>query len=156
MIPRAPRGPIAVLTSVAIWGSLAGCGGGSSADSSSSGFIARAEPICRALNAELTKVGAKSTSLTEVARVVPRHVSQERTALLTLERLKPPSAVAGSWRKMLADRRALADQLAKLAEAAQHNEAAAVKALTASKETTHAELARVGRKAGFNDCAQVG
>ena len=87
---------------------VAGCGGGSSTAAKSgqgkdrgSGasqvqFIAEADSICRQVNAEIVSFKAKSTSASEVKRIVPQTLSIERKALVTLTNLKPPASLGAS------------------------------------------------------------
>jgi hypothetical protein len=151
---------------------LGGCGGASSSARSSEGFtsaspasgsslsrsafIARADAICKRLNAEMAKVKAKSTSLPEITRVAPVHAALEQGAVSELGQLVPPSSIAREWQQIVAYRRTLAAELVKLGKDAKAKDSAGVKALTASKRSVHKQLLAAGAQAGFKDCPQVG
>jgi hypothetical protein len=166
-----------VLVLGAVAGTVSGCGGGSGsvAATNSSGtatgpsthstnspspanthFIAQADAICKRINSELGSIKANSASAQEVKRVVPRHAAAERRGLAALERLAVPSALARSWREVLADRRTLANELDQLVEATKTGDSAATKALAASKKRVHGELLKTATGAGFRDCGRVG
>ena len=151
---------------------LAGCGGsssgagsreGSSSASSTPGsslarsaFIARADAICKRLNAEIAKVKPKSRSLPEIARVAPIHAAVEQAAVSELSQLTPPASIAREWQQLVSYRRALATELAKLGRDAKTMSSASIRALTASKLRVHKQLLAAGAQAGFKDCPQVG
>jgi hypothetical protein len=119
-------------------------------------FIAKADEICRGVNIELAAIKPKSKGLQEVARLTPRNVALEEGALAKLAKLNPPSSLAHDWQQMLGYRRVLADELSKLVGSARQEDAAALKALTASKKRTHASLGELATRDGFKDCATVG
>lgn len=162
-------------------GLLAGCGGGSgtsktsaSSASTTSGsqgssqanstpaplssaeLIARADPICRRVNAEIAASKPKSASPAEILRVVPGNAALEKRAVAALQRLKPPRALTGDWTTILADRRMLAEQLVELVGAAQKNDVTTLHKLAQSKARLHKSLEAAGRRVGFVYCGEVG
>lgn len=123
---------------------------------STSQFVARADATCRRINAEISSIKANSASLAEIKRIVPRTVPLERRGVAALEKLAPPSSLANDWRRMLGYRRTLAGELAGLLKGAESKDAAALKALAASKKRTHASLTSAAKANGFKACAKVG
>jgi hypothetical protein len=119
-------------------------------------FITQADAICSHVNTELAAVSAKNASAKEVLRVVPQHVSLERTALVALEKLTPPSSLESNWQRILGYRRTLATELAQLVGDAQRNDSAALKRLGASKKLAHKNLNEIAVANGFKDCAKLG
>jgi hypothetical protein len=132
-------------------------GGSTPASSlSSSAFIARADAICRRLNAEIAKAKSKNTSLSEIARVAPSNAALEQAAVGELAGLTPPASIAREWRQIVAYRRTLAAELLTLGKDAKAKDSAGVQALAESKKSVHKKLSALGTKAGFKDCPQVG
>jgi hypothetical protein len=70
--------------------------------------------------------------------------------------LQPPASLAPAMQKIIADRRALADELAALDRAAEVNDQRAIRALGKSKEQAHRQLTQVATATGIKACAQFG
>lgn len=64
--------------------------------------------------------------------------------------------MAASMREIIALRRTLASELAKLAAAAKAKDQAAINALARSKEAAHKKLSLSAGAAGITACAQTG
>jgi hypothetical protein len=138
-------------------GSIASSRPPSSGDPPSrSQLIARADVICGRLNTKFAAGKATGVGMREIARFAPPHAALEWTALAELSKLAPPPSIARDWRQMIAYRRTLAEELVELGQDAKANDAAAIKALTASKKRVHGELLTTATRAGFKDCSRVG
>lgn len=170
---------VSLLLLIALAAAVSGCGGGSGtaatseARSSTAGkqaaapgadrpgpskaqFIAQADAICKAVNAELASVAAQSGTAAEVQRIVPRHAAIERRGLAKLTGLTPAASLARAWKSILGDRQTLIGQLGELVSDTKRKDTAAMQALTASKKKVHDRLHTTARAAGFKDCATVG
>jgi hypothetical protein len=178
MEPALQRCVISLLVAGAVVFVLVGCGGGPSsaapsrsvaADRSATGttgeslaekarteFIAKADAVCGRQNAEITAVKPKSNTAQELTRLVHRNVALERKGLVQLGEFKPPDALAQRWQSILGYRRALIGELTALIQAVKHNDSSAIKALTASKKSTHSALRKAAKGAGFKQCSTVG
>lgn len=142
-----------------------GCGGGSS-DARSAGplpdgsprsqLIARADAICRRLNAQIKANKQSSLRLNEIARFAPRNAALEATALKELSKLTPPASIARDWHQVIAYRRTLMEELVKLGRYAKANNARAIHKLAASKKRVHQKLLATATRNGFKDCPQIG
>ena len=163
---------------MAIAGSIGGCGGGTSTTRASSAtavakstastppasggapsrsqFVSQADAICGRLNTAIVARRTKSDSAKEIARVIPRNVSLELTALKELEKLVPTAPLASGWQQILNYRRGLADELSKLVIAAKSNDTSTIDSLIASKKAAHATLLKAAKPLGFKDCSVVG
>jgi type IV secretory pathway TrbL component len=118
--------------------------------------VAEADVICRKANVQLAKSKLKSkTTATVAAAVAAQNGATERRALGELAKLRPPSAAAPTWAKMLNVRRSLANGLDDFAAAIRRGEKKFT-ALGKEKKKLHAELTAVGSEAGFKDCAKIG
>jgi hypothetical protein len=179
-----PRRRALVLLFLAVLAlSIAGCGGGSStaapAGSSASGsgtaaanvrrtpsssdpalsksqLVARADTICKRLNAEIVARETPGASVQEVIRVVPGNASLEQEALKQLAKLSAPASLSRDWQQILAGRRTLATQLLALVQDAKHDDVRAMQALSAQKKRVHGTLRAVATRDGFRDCSEVG
>jgi hypothetical protein len=150
----------------------AGCGGGSSGTGSTNAgstasipsgdspaerrLIATADAICGRFNTEIATTKPAGVGASELARSAPVNASLEQAALRELSKLTPPASLAGDWRRVIADRRTLAEELVKLGRYAKANNAAGIRALVVSKKAMHRELLKTATRAGFADCARVG
>jgi hypothetical protein len=119
-------------------------------------LIASADQICQRLNTKLAASKPARQSIAELARVTPEHEALEQKAITELSKLTPPAAIALAWRKLVADRRTLANELLKLALDAQLKDVAGIRTLGVSKERAHKELLAVAKSAGFKACSRVG
>lgn len=145
---------------------LAGCGGSGNGETThpalaqtvagGAQLIAKADPICRQLNVKLGRGSSRPLTSSRLARTSPLHAALEKAALARLSELKPPPGLAQDWNKMLADRRALAEDLLALTRAAKVNDTAAIHALGVTKAHLHRQLAEIARRDGFSDCGAVG
>jgi hypothetical protein len=146
---------------------VAGCGGASGDSASIASaplgesstqaiLITRADVICKRLNVKIASAKPKNQGIREIARLSPIHARLEQAAVAELDKLTPPSAIATSWRRIIAYRRALAEELVKLGRYAQANNVSAVRALAASKRRTHKRLLTLALRTGFKACSLVG
>lgn len=161
---------------------IAGCGGHSGATASSqksrpagttastrsssapgtgstAGFVAKADAICRRVNAELAAGGVrrgKRVALGTIGRMASRNAAIERKGLARLESLAVPGAISVVWQRVLADRTALSRQLTELAEVVPRKDASAIKALGTTKKRLHADLSKAAKQGGFEDCGKLG
>jgi hypothetical protein len=152
---------------------LGGCGGGSAATTAAStaastdasttpgsrpesGFIAKADAICARLNSQISGREPSKITMSEIARLSLAHATLEQKALNELTRLVPPSSLAGDWKRIIAYRRTLIDELIKFAQYAKANDTRAVQTLSVSKEQVHRKLTATAKRAGFTACARVG
>jgi hypothetical protein len=173
----ARAGTALALVSLAL---LGGCGGGSTSSGSGTAapatstaqpisqsltsesggataqLISRADAICARANAEIAAAKPESASTSEIIRLTPGHVALERKALSELRGMSPPAPLQAAWRRILANRTTLANQLEALVTDAKSNNGTAIKALTAAKARVHKILLETAQRAGFKDCGQVG
>ncbi len=145
-------------------GSASGSGGGSgttgesaSTGSSRAKLIAAADAICQRVNNELAASQKQQKSLEpkEIVRFAPRNAALELKALAALHKLTPPASLAAQWGQILAYKRALAEELAKLGRDASSNDSAGIEALATSKRALHAKLLATASRLGFKECAQT-
>lgn len=175
---RLPRAIGSLVLFALAMAAIAGCGGGSRSSSSSAGattvgttstgttstpgdgttarFISEADAICARATTEIDATQPKSTSKLETERVVPDTAILEGKAIVALEGLRPPPALASDWAQMLKDRRSLAKGLVSLLRATNANDKAAIEQLARSKERIRQSLRAVAERAGFKDCGEVG
>ncbi len=123
---------------------------------SDASFVARADAVCRGINAEISSVKAKSSSVAEVKRFVPRNAALERAGVARLEQLTPPAPLKDAWQSILGYRRALATELGALLREARENDQPEMKAVIASKKQVHTNLDKVATANGFKECGKVG
>jgi hypothetical protein len=119
-------------------------------------FIAQADAICRTSNVRLAHSKAKGEKTAELVAGVIANETIERKALAELGGLSPPPGLASVWKKMLGDRRDLANGLGNLAAATKREDQTALPALGKQKDKLHADLTKVASAAGFKDCSKIG
>jgi len=122
--------------------------------STSSGVVVKADTICRRVNNELA-AAPPGVLASQIARSAPRNAAVEQRAIAELNGITPPTAVASDWRKMIAYRQTLAEELLKLANYAKVNDTRSMQALAVSKERVHQKLSALATRDGFKDCAQL-
>lgn len=158
----------AVATMIAVL-LVAGCGGSSKSTSSNgstapasakSPMVAKADALCKTLNehrnAANKEVGAVTTvaSLKKVAEIAPFLQAFEYNTLLELRKLTPPSEIASTWRKILAEAELLSDNAGKLGTAATAKNLKAVELLIHKDQKSEKELLPLAIKAGFKHCGR--
>jgi hypothetical protein len=137
--------------------STAASGASSSSGTAASAFIAQADTICGKANVLLARSSrAKGRTTAELAAAVVANETIERKAAAELAGLMPPTTLAPAWKRLLNDRRALADELGNLAAAVKRESQEALVTLGKSKKKLHTDLRQVAGKAGFKDCAKIG
>jgi hypothetical protein len=137
-----------------------GGSGGGGKSTSKPPLIARADAICKPLNArrkaDNAKVGAVTSvaTLPKVAQVAPGLVAYERKAVAELRRLTAPASLAAPWRKILAGTQKLVDNTAKLGEDAQAGNLQGVKDVIHKSQETERALIVTAKTAGFAHCGR--
>jgi hypothetical protein len=163
MTPQKARFRLHAALATAVLAALllaAGCG--SQGPSPRAKLIARADPICKGLNARRaaadTQVGAVNSvsALPKVARVAPGLAAYERSAIAELRTLAAPSSLSDSWQKILAGTELLAAHTAKLGVEAQAHDLKGVEALIHSDQQKERELITIATTAGFAHCGRNG
>lgn len=119
-------------------------------------FVAQADAICQRLNAQFAASKPNSQDVSEIARIAPERTALEEQTVVELSHLEPPPAVAVAFRKIVADRRTLAQELAQLGDAAKRKDTKELNRLAASKLRMHSQLHGVASTAGFESCGLVG
>jgi hypothetical protein len=146
-----------MLTLVALT-AVAGCGGSSSSPKSRA--IARADAICKPLNARRNAANkavgtlASASTLPKIAKVVPGLVAYERTAISELRALTVPASLSADWQKILGGIEQLSDNAVKLGAYARAGNVAGVTKLSHEDEQSQRELLTVAQTAGFAHCGR--
>lgn len=119
-------------------------------------FVAAAEAICRRLSREIADPKGTVLNAKNLARLAPRHAALEKNAVRELSGLTPPTSVTADWLKILAYRRTLAADLAKLGEAGKVNDIAAINELGDRKRRLYRELSALATRDGLAACGRAG
>jgi hypothetical protein len=115
-------------------------------------LIAKADPICARVNA--IRASNKIRSRQDFTRVVTELASEEQHAVEGLNKLVPPTSLAGAWSRMLNGYRAIASNLAQVSRDAAANNFPAANSLVVVTTALHRQTAAIARSAGFKDCAR--
>jgi hypothetical protein len=126
----------------------------SAAPAGSARLIDAADTICRRLNAEIGS--RKKLSLQDIVGVAPRNEAHEQRAVRELDKLTPPPVLARQWRRFLAYRRTLAQQLGMLAADGKRFDTHAIERVIAAKKRAHGVLRTAATRMGLGDCAHIG
>ncbi len=125
-------------------------------------FVSKAEAICKRLNIQLKNADARlptkqgKLTVSAIIKGAPGNALMEAENLTDLSRLRPPAALAGTWREVLQLRRALERDIARLGPIARSNQKNAVKQLQIMKEEAHFQLSKVAARASLTECGVVG
>lgn len=133
---------------------MAGCGK-SSKPLTRAELIAKADTICRRVNAHLASSNNTIKTQQDVARLAPRLAAFEQTALVELSRLVPPASLADDWKTIVAGAQTLADNTAKLGEYAKSNQLKAAKSLIVSSQKIQSQMLAIAKRDGFRDCSHT-
>lgn len=140
---------------VAIVFAASGCGGstGSTKPLTRSELIARADAICRRINAQLNTIGIKS------GKDYARLGAYEQAAVAEMRRLTPPTSMASGWEQVVSGAQARADATAKIGtyppEGAFVARKPAVRAAYAAAGTGMRRMTVAAQREGFKDCART-
>jgi hypothetical protein len=152
------------LCAIAAAAAVAGCG---SSDQASVGrsaagpgvartdVIARADAICKRLNTEFAESRPIRT-MADIARSVPHRAAVELRVVEELSALAVPAGRIQGLKRIIAYRKALAQELAELGMRAKRDDSAAVQTLGKSKARLHKKLREAARAAGFTECGSTG
>jgi hypothetical protein len=102
-------------------------------------------------------VAAKDTVHTQrdIVRIAPRRAAAEQAAVVELSKLTPPASMAGQYRQIVAARRGIAEDIAKVGEyAASKNHPQERRLLLASARLI-VQMRATAQRSGFKDCAQI-
>jgi len=121
----------------------------------SAALIAKADAICKRLDAHLIAAPPGHLDLSAIARSAPHNAELERHVVASLSKLIPPVTMTHDWAQIIAYRRTLTEELLKLGRAAKAGDRAAVEALGASKKRVHEGLYALATRDGFKSCAEA-
>jgi hypothetical protein len=119
-------------------------------------FFATAAAICSRLSRAITDPKGTVLNLKSLARLAPRHAALEKKAVKELSALTAPASVAADWLRILAYRRRLAEELAKLGHAARADDVAGINRLGAVKKRLYKDLSSLATHDGVSACAKAG
>jgi hypothetical protein len=119
-------------------------------------LTSKADAICRTVTAKLevaTKGGV--SSLQAIARLAPKLLAFEQTALVELGKLVPPAELEADWKQFVAGAQALVEYTAKLGEYVSRKETQPIKNVIASASATQKQMSAIAKRNGLKDCQQV-
>ncbi|HEY5286211.1 MAG TPA: hypothetical protein VIJ50_03805 [Solirubrobacteraceae bacterium] len=119
-------------------------------------FVAHANTVCAYLHRVLIDQKDSFRTPQDIAGIVPRRVAAEQAGIATLVKLTPPAALATAWQQILAARRQLLEDTAKLGQLARAKNAAAERQLFVTSNKTAREMELAATHNGFSACAQLG
>jgi hypothetical protein len=153
-MPRVPKLVLPALAALAIAAAVTACGSSSPKPLTRAQLTAKANAICRRVNAKLASVGTiKGTA--QIARVTSRLSAFEQSTLAQLSALVPPAALESDWKRFVDGAQSLAEATAKLGEDAATKKPNAIGPLLASAEATQRRMTTLARRDGFTACANV-
>lgn len=127
--------------------------GGQAKSLTRSGLIARADLICRRVNAKRLSIKIRSTQ--DYARFLPSLARYERAAYAELGNLSPPVAMMNDWRQIVSDAQTLAVNTAKIGEYTASNNPRAAQATGATTTKIEERMLATAKRDGFVDCSQL-
>lgn len=118
-------------------------------------LIAKADAICRRVNARLSSANNTIKTQQDIARVAPKLSAFEQAALAEMSKLVPPAALAEDWKVIVTGAQTLADNTAKLGEYAGSNNLKAARTLIATSQKVQQRMLATAKRDGFKDCSQA-
>lgn len=119
-------------------------------------LVAQADAICGKLNQELAAAKDEYGTQAQAARVAAQRAGVEQTALNELSKLTPPTAIADDWQQMIADRRALIEDLNKASADATAKDLKAENAVLLVGTGLGPKMLAAADRGGFKGCGHVG
>jgi hypothetical protein len=116
-------------------------------------LAAKANAICKTVT---SKISSKTIDTQQqIGRVAGELASYEQTALDSLSKLVPPTALEDDWKRFVSGAQTLAENTAKLGEYAKANRLKDAKGLIASSEAVQKQMVTIAKRDGLNACEQV-
>jgi hypothetical protein len=115
---------------------------------------ANANTICKRLHAQLLGLNRGSEKL-DVEHVFLRAATAERAALAALQKLTPPSELAGDWKQIVATISTLAEDSAKYSEYTKAKNRSAISSMQHSYGPIKHQGIVVAARDGLGECGQA-
>jgi hypothetical protein len=126
-----------------------------SSGSSPASMITSAEAICERASA-LVAAHSTTTILPKAIAKAAYYLGRvEQNAVNELAKLEAPATIAHDWQQLLADRRTLAADLAKLGHYEERSDFAKVHVVGPAMRALQQNMLTLGQSAGVKACAQV-
>jgi hypothetical protein len=129
-----------------------GCGG-SPKPLTRAQLLARADAVCRRVNKRLSSVTIKTQK--DLVRVLPKVAGYEQQSLAELSKLIPPASLADDWKTIITGAQTIADNTAKLTEAARTKDLKTVHVLLSEVGKVQQHTTAIAKRDGFKDCSQA-
>jgi hypothetical protein len=123
---------------------------------SKSQLVARADAICKQLNAGLDSEKNKVRTQQDIIRVVALRVGLEQTALTELSKLTPSASMAQDYQQLLKTRQTLIEDTKKLGEDAAANNSKAETPVYVSSAALIRQMAKTAKHDGLTYCGALG
>jgi hypothetical protein len=123
-----------------------------SSPSSRSELIARADAICRRVNAKRASITI--TRPQDIPLDIPPLAAYEEAAVSAMRQLTPPASMANGWKQIVAASQTVADVTTKVGNAAKAGKLESTRSLDGVLTSATEQMLNTAKREGFTDCAQ--
>jgi hypothetical protein len=132
---------------------VAGCGGGGGDRLSRQELVAKADAICQDYNAKFNALG-QPNSMDELKSFADKALPIAQEGRQKLGELKPPQDLEATYDDWLAEGDKAVDAIERLRDAAEKNDAAAVRSIGEEANRENQKSDRLATQLGFKACGQ--
>lgn len=118
-------------------------------------LIAKADAICRRVNAKIAATDARYSNSKEFQQRVSLIAGDERSGLPSLNELTPPVSMEGEWKKIVVGAETLAEETGKLGAYIKTKDATISRAQFARVDEVERQMLGITRRVGLKDCART-
>jgi uncharacterized protein YcfL len=135
---------------------IGGCGSSTSnSGSSTQQLIAKADAICKRVNARVAAANSKINNPQDFARIAPEIANYEQQALIQMRGLKAPSSLAQDWQLILSSAQKLAQNTATLSQYIKTNKLRSAPRLVTESKRLQQEMLLTAKRDGFKECSRA-
>jgi hypothetical protein len=116
-------------------------------------LIAKADAICKDLNAKRSTIVLRSVA--DYARYLPQAAAYYRAAIVELDKLNPPASMSRDWQTIIKADRIIAVNTAKVGEDAKAKKIAAIRPLYAATAPIQKHRLATAQRDGFKYCSTL-
>ncbi len=119
-------------------------------------LVAKADEICRRLNAEITAAKTTVQTQQDIMRVASQRAAIERVAVVDMSKLNPPASMERDWQEIILARKMLIEDLTKVSQYAAAKNTQNERPLYLSSANLARHMAATAQHSGFKYCGQLG
>jgi hypothetical protein len=119
-------------------------------------LIAAAEPICTRLNTALVAARENVRTKQDMIRIAQRRAPLEQSTVTELSKLTPPRSLAHDWRRILATRETIVEDINQVMEDARAGNLEGARSVLIAGGAVQNQMRTMAKRDGFKECAHIG